>query len=239
MSQIKREDISKFLVHLTKKYNDNSAEDNLFSILGQKTIKAVNPYCLFHPIFDTMKFSEILKKKFSSVCFTETPLAQLSHLTNNKRRMLEPYGLVFLKNHLLQDGASPAIYINTSGTNMRKFLLNKFRSDFKDIKTYRKLKSIAPNYLAKIQYYSLINIISEKYNFTWEREWRINGDFKFGYHQIFAILVPDRDDFISKAKEKFTKTKFNQINKIPIISLDWNYEDIVEMLAIQLWEQET
>jgi len=151
--------------------------------------------------------------------------------------MLESYGLVFIKDNLLENGASPAIYINTNGTRMRDFILGKFRSDFQNITTLRQLKQKVRYYKSKIQYYSLINIIRGDYNFTWEREWRINSDFKFQYREVFAIIAKDPDEFLEKCREKFSAKRFNYINRIPVISLDWNYEDMLEELARQLWDK--
>lgn len=134
----KRDDISKFLVHLTKdnKKDKINAIDNLINILDEKKIKAKNPHCLFNPIFDNLGFSKELKKQFNTVCFTEAPLDQIHKLTRNilKRQVnLQPYGLVFWKNKLLELGANPAIYINAKGTDMNNFLLNSFRKQFKNI----------------------------------------------------------------------------------------------------------
>ena len=104
-----RDDLSRFLVHLTRNYGDSTAKDNLISILRQKRIEARNAHCLFGPKISKIGFSRVLKKQFNTVCFTETPLNQLRHLTQEipgRKIELCPYGLVFWKEHMLEEVAT-------------------------------------------------------------------------------------------------------------------------------------
>lgn len=96
-----RDDFSRFLVHLTRDYEGNSARSNLREILRAKRIEARNPHCLFQPKIERIGFSDVLKRQFNTVCFTEAPLNQLRFLTREvvgRRIQLKPYGLVFWKN---------------------------------------------------------------------------------------------------------------------------------------------
>lgn len=63
-----REDISRFLVHLTRDY-EYDAEDHLLEILKGKTIEARNAHCLFSPLIKSAKFSPVLKKEFKVMEF--------------------------------------------------------------------------------------------------------------------------------------------------------------------------
>src|SRR5258707_230096 len=126
-----RDDLSRFLVHLTREYDDTPARDNLVSILRDKTIEARNAHCLFIHDINGRDFSQKLRKAFRTVCFTETPLPQLHRLSGEipgRRVALSPYGLVFAKRALIDRGASPAIYINAYGTGLREYLLDRFRN---------------------------------------------------------------------------------------------------------------
>jgi len=179
-----REDLSRFLVHLTRDYNNVVAEKNLISILNDKTIFAKNALCLVMHKLEKMQFSKTLQKEFYTACFTETPLPQIKQLTKEikgRRIKLSPYGLVFWKDELFNKGASPAIYINAKGTSVSKFLIDEFESIFKGITTFRKLRDKEAHYKNVVHYYSLINVVKDKHDFMWEREWRHHGDFEFKY----------------------------------------------------------
>ena len=75
-----RDDISRFVIHLTRRYGGKQSRQNLVSILDQRNIEARTAHCLFSPLFDKLKFTPLLKSKFKTVCFTETPLNQISRL---------------------------------------------------------------------------------------------------------------------------------------------------------------
>jgi hypothetical protein len=87
-----------------------------------------------------LNFSKLLRKKFHTVWFTETPLTQLKQLTHDieKRKIiLKQYGLVFWKDSLFDGGASQAIYINAKGTSISQFLLDEFDTIFESVKTFK------------------------------------------------------------------------------------------------------
>jgi hypothetical protein len=227
-----REDLSRFLVHLTR----GSAQKNLISILRQKTIEARNAHCLFH--YEFKPFSSVLTERFNTVCFTETPLPQIHRLTGTipgRQIELRGYGLVFSKDAMIAEGACPAVYLNARGTELKRYLLSCFRSDFKGIKSLKQLKKTEKNYYASIiQYYSLINIISENYDFAWEREWRYGGDFKFRYRDLVAIVAEDPASFESRCQESLKPERFKSIERIPIISAKYSYEEVVEAMAAKI-----
>ncbi|TLD40637.1 MAG: hypothetical protein JETT_3100 [Candidatus Jettenia ecosi] len=233
-----REDLSRFLVHLTRDYKKECALFNLISILKNKAIFAKNAHCLVMHKINNMRFSNLLKSKFNTVCFTETPLPQIRQLVleNEGRKIqLRPYGLVFGKDNLFNKGASPAQYINAKGTSISKFLLDQFDSIFKGITTLKKLKKAkAEHYENIVHYYSLINVVEDKNDFLWEREWRHHGNFTFNYYDVVAIVATDPEGFEKMVQKKLSKTKHNHIKKIPIIDPDWTYEELLENFAINI-----
>lgn len=234
-----RDDISKFVVHLTRDYQSNSAQANLFSILNDKVIYARNAHCLFKHELNRLGFNKNLLNCFNTVCFTETPLTQIKRLVApvaGRKIELQPYGLVFHKFTLLERGASPAIYINTNGTQLRGYLLKQFREHFAGTKSIIKFKREQRDYHESIiQYYSLVNIISSNHDFTWEREWRFQGDFKFKYFDLVAIITESPEKFEQLCRNRLNALKRRYITRIPIISPDWSYEDIVEVISAQIW----
>jgi hypothetical protein len=238
MNPNKRDDLSKFIVHLTRDYEKSSAEDNLINILNDKIIEARNYHCLFNYDIDKLKFSDILKKKFKTVCFTEIPLNQIQNIVvkiPGRQIKLKPFGLVFWRDNLLSKGANPAIYINGSG-KLKKYLLNQFREKFNGINLLKEIRSIDSFYNELINYYSMINVIQDNHDFTWEREWRYTGDYEFNYKNIVAIIAEYPDIFLDKCSQKFTRKKMNFIERIPMISPTWNYDEILESFAISIWQ---
>jgi len=237
-----RDDLSRFLVHLTRDYEGDSAYRNLLNILSEKTIEARNAHCLVMHNLKSMRFSQVLKRRFNTVCFTETPLTQIKKLISvgDRKIELQPWGIIFWKDDLFESGASPAIYINAKGTSVDKFLLDEFAAIFENITTLSKLKETeVQHYHNIVHYYSLINVVKESHDFMWEREWRHHGDFKFKYEDIVAIIAKNPDRFENLCEKKLPQKAFEKINKLPIISTDWGYEELVEKLTIKIWNKLT
>lgn len=239
MKTPERDDLSRFLVHLTRDYDGTSAEDNLLSILQAERIEARNPHCLFQPKFKHLHFSDVLKKQFNSVCFTEVPFSQLRHLAaeiKGRQIKLKPYGLVFGKEDLLTRGASPALYINAKGTSLRDHLIAQFNQHFSTRAQYKKLKDdFGAQADSIIHYYSLINVISDTHDFSWEREWRHPGHLDFELIHLSAILVEDPEAFAKRCEKEFSGGQLKRILRVPIISPHWNVELIIDKLSVALW----
>lgn len=235
-----REDFSRFLVHLTREYEGATAEENLVAMLRSRRVEARNAHCLFAPKIKRIGFSDVLKKQFNTVCFTEVPLNQLKHLTKeipNRSIKLKPYGLVFRKAHLLEEGANPAIYISNKAEGLRELLLSQFDAHFREHRKYRQLKKqFGEGADAIIRYYAFINIISDRVDFSWEREWRLKGDFAFGFQQLVAIIAPDPTAFRATVNTEFGPKLRDRIARISIVSPDWNYEQLVEEMSLHIWE---
>ena len=236
-----REDISRFLVHLTRDYDSSTARDNLINILKTKTIYARNAHCLFTHNIKNMGFSVALKKKFKTVCFTETPLTQINILASEiegRKIQLKPFGLIFRKDDLFSRGSSPAVYINAKGTSIDKFLMDEFNNIFKKVTTLEKLKKLeVKHYETIVHYYSLINVVKDKHDFMWEREWRHHGDFKFLYSDIVAIISDNPERFEKECKKTLSIRSYRYIRRLPIISTNWTYEELIEELAKTIWEK--
>lgn len=235
-----RDDYSRFLVHLTRNYKGATACHNLINILNETTIYARNPHCLFHWKLRQKGFSNRLERRFRSVCFTEVPLHQVQHIAGNiprRRIKLRPYGLVFWKHELLEKGANPAVYINAKGTYLREYLIKRFDIDFENIRTLRSLKKDTEYHEEIVQYYSLINIISDQHDFAWEREWRYQGDLKFSFRNIAAVVAQKPEAFLHVAEKFLSGDHLEKLRRIPIIDPMWSYEQVIEELSIALWHR--
>lgn len=237
----KREDLSRFLIHLTRDLEYSSARDNLIGILKDKKIEARNAHCLVMHKLEQKGLSIVLRRKFRTVCFTEAPLSQVSQLTRQipKRSIkLKPYGIVFWKEALMKRGANPAIYLNAQGNSLSKYLLDQFDKKFKGIRTLKSLKANERKHFESvIQFYALLNVFNQKLNFMWEREWRHMGDFSFKYINAVAIIARNPDSFLEECEESMSTTANKFIKRIPIIDPTWQLEEVVEAIAIQMWDQ--
>ena len=132
-----REDFSRFVVHLTRDFEDSGPLENLVDILRSRRIEARSAHCLFYHKIAGIGFSSVLKKKFNTVCLTEVPLSQLRYIVGaypGRRIELAPYGLVFLRSNLLKKGANPVVYVNSQETGLREFLLNQFTAHFAHVR---------------------------------------------------------------------------------------------------------
>jgi hypothetical protein len=240
-----REDISRFLTHLTREYEGVEALDNLLNILQDKRIKARSRHCLFNHKIDKLGYGDEFEKYFYTVCLTETPLNQIRILTSDIKSevKLQPYGLVFLKNNLLDKAANPAIYISSKCHNLDNYLIQEFEKFFNYLnkkneekrKQDKEFTEQEINYFKKkIYYFSLINKIGDNYDFTWEREWRINGGLKFEYTDIVGIIAQEFEEFNKRCQAKIQGEELKEIENIPIINPDWSYEDIIEEMSTKI-----
>ena len=233
--------MSRFLVHLSRDYDGDPARKNLINILKEKTIEARNAHCLVMHKKDQLGFSELLKEKFHTVCFTETPLTQIKQITQEtkgRQIQLKPYGLIFWKDDLFEKGSSPAIYINAKGTSISRFLIDEFDAIFDNVRTFKNLrKQEKDHYLNIVHYYSLINVVKDQHDFLWEREWRHHGDFKFDFEDIVAIIAVNPSGFEKLCERNLDKEQCEFLRKLPFINPEWTYEELLEELAIRIWQK--
>src|SRR5262245_5028045 len=166
----KRDDVSMFMVHLTRDdRNDRteeeggkSAHDNFANILEVKSICALGVHCLHG---DRIRgLPEKKQKQFRVTCFTETPLDQIGRLLDVGFRKinLEAYGFVFKREFLYEKGAQPAIYINDYGPNKSRDAVECiYEMGAKNNFTGRTWPLLP-----------LVNVMHDGHDFAWEREWR-------------------------------------------------------------------
>jgi hypothetical protein len=224
-----REDISPFLVHLTKETGvDNNAKTNLESILNTKELRYNNNNvsdARFGHDYESLT-PNIEKDYFSAVCFTETPLNEIHSMLDIRGRNtnLQPYGLVFLKKKLQEKGVSPVIYINNFNTNKLGLVTALCHL-------------ITTNPVAAKQILPYISVFGKKFlpvkdtdqyegiDFTWEREWRYssaNYCFKFENGDIFIGLCRHKE--ISYFEQQFPDLLFID----PRRNRKWYAEKLVE-----------
>lgn len=219
----KREDLSRFIVHLTRDDRKDfprggaTARSNFITIYEEKAIRPFQAHCLHMHKLKTLPSK--IREAFDVVCFSEVPLNQVHLLTQpilGRRIELQPYGFVFRKTFLIEKGAQPALYINGYGENtalheaVDAILERAIKDDFK-----KPMWRILP----------FVNAMHERYDFTWEREWRLAGTLHFDNRDLVCVILPESSE--QKLKQRMAKAG------IAVMSPGWLYEQIVSELARQ------
>jgi len=218
----KREDLSRFIVHLTRDDRRDfthgaTARQNFLSIYQDKVIRSYRHHCLHMHQLDGLPRK--IQQAFNVVCFSEVPLNQVHLLTQpieGRRTELSAYGFVFRKTFLIEKGAQPALYINGYAGNR---ILRDAVNDVLD-------RAIAGRFQYPLwQILPFVNAMHERYDFTWEREWRIAGPLQFEHRDLVCVILPEKGE--QKLKKRMAKAG------IAVISPGWIYEQIVSELARQ------
>ena len=188
-----RTDISPFLSHFTKNISEEkSAMTNLENIIFTKQlnygINNVRDAKLGIPMNE--RTTEIDRKFFSAVCFTETPLNEIHSLLDisSSQINLQAYGLVFIKNKLMKRGVSPVNYINNFDKKRIKLIEELCLMIGNNPTQAKKILPYISVFGNKLLPVAGTGGMHESIDFKWEREWRYaseNNSFTFDYSDIF------------------------------------------------------
>ena len=132
---------------------------------------------------------------FKVVCFTETPIDQISLLLKpvyGRENQPEPYGIIFDKQFIRSKGGNPVFYV---GDTLMPILWNAY-------KAARDSGFSEKEYI----FLALVNKCDEDTDFHWEREWRIAGNLKFDLGDVYLGLCPE--GLIDHFEQKYQPIKF-------------------------------
>jgi len=217
-----REDISRFMVHLTRDNsadfdNGQSATKNFGDIYRSREILAVKAHCLHGRKVRLLPVRH--RSKFEVACFTETPLEQIKHLTKpmaGRRTQMEPYGFVFKSEFIKALGGQQVTYINSYAGN------SHVREGYDAI--YQ--TGVSNDFRGKgWQILPHVSAMHQRYDFAWEREWRVAASVKFDLSDLVCVILPD--DYHAPLRFRLTQ------RGISVISPEWSYERMVESLSEQ------
>ena len=233
-----RDDLSRFVVHLTREYDGNSPLSNLRRILANRTIEARSVNCVYGPLLGRLGLTKKLKSKFETVCFTETPLTQVRHLTNPKlKRQIElaPYGLVFRQDFLLEHQGGPVHYLNAIyDTDVRDMLLADFRKLFAGRASYAKFSKKYADADARIRHLAMHDVRRPYHDFSWEREWRHVGDLRFDYDDLVAIICPSVFRLKQSAKKMSNRGLLCAWDSLATIDINACVDEWLETLSSKI-----
>lgn len=218
-----REDLSPFLIHLTRKgtyrgWEDISsppegdgktldAEDSLREIIKSSEIQARSPFGYFNFLVkyrNKNPKSKIQRSWLKSVCFTETPIDHI-HIQFNKihgrKFSFQKYGLAFFEESICLHSGNPVMYFNTVNECMRDSLDAIPISD----ECFR-MKHILPFFEGFGPPLFSGKPLRSEIDFRWEREWRIVGNFSYSLKSdvAFGICPIDKIKYFDElVSEKF------------------------------------
>jgi hypothetical protein len=193
-----REDISPFLVHLTRDKTGGLTASVLLKhiIASKELIPGASLVSDARFGLRTASLSDEQKKRsFSAICFTETPLNEIHCLLeiSSRKVALAPFGLVFMKNALMKLGVSPVLYLNNLNADkdaIIKALCSLRESHPAEAEQLLPLLAI---YGQKLQPPGARTRSAGIIDFQWEREWRypaVGGNLHFAEQDVFVGLCP-------------------------------------------------
>lgn len=202
-----RNDLSHYLVHLTREYGGISAKENLISILKSQQIEARNIDC-----YRKLNIPSIAHDEFKVLSFTETPFNQINKLTNipfPRKINLEAYGVAFDRKYVIERNGSPVIYVyNKEQQAFYDHLINMYISSANS--SYNLIQDLPSRIIP------FIKIINENEDFHWEREWKVRKNFNFDINKC-VIIVPT----LEEAEDIFLKLCTRYCNFYIVQSDKW------------------
>ena len=159
-------DMSQYVVHLTKD------PTTLGAILGTGRLKASGPFGFRH----FRKIPEV-EARHRSVCFSEVPLDKIERLTRRRGH----YGIGFTKDFLRLKQGARVWYLDD-----RSEQASSWYSHLSPLVTAKDFS----NPIWELTPF-LDLVMPGRYEWDWEREWRVRGDLYFTLADVAFVLTPE------------------------------------------------
>jgi hypothetical protein len=161
------------LIHLT------SSASNLETILSEGRLRAMRPFGAAYGV-------EVLASSQSVVCFSE--MAALSSVAELAQRH-GAYGVGFVGSWLQKRGAAPVWYL-PRGSQVQVELFETIRE-----RAYRRRAEPQDPIWALTPFIDYPRTEPDpastaRYDWRWEREWRVRGDVTFAGRHVAAVFAP-------------------------------------------------
>jgi hypothetical protein len=222
----RRGDLSTFVVHLCRDYEDGSqAKDNLKSIITEGVLLARTARGWARHVDQSERGDSQ-----NVVCFTETPLDHLDLQTGNikkRRYQFQPFGLAFTKMQARRRGINPVWYVDrTPGHGWKPYhALNALKDEavatgFTDHPVSDMLPFIEEMY----------TLNENVYEWWWEREWRHLGPLSFAPGKDVAFYICPESE-MTEFNKMLQQTKRDAgAPPPPCIDARWGLERILAHL---------
>ncbi len=224
-----RNDLSSFLVHLTRDGSTN-AKNNLKSIISSCVIEARNPFGIAKKKIEdsTIKDKTSLLDTQKCVCFTETPLEYVRLLTSDiddRSIQFKPYGIAIPKKLGRKGDINPVWYLDiTPSSNWLTEPVNNLIDAALQSENF--MQSDIAKLSPLIEQMGSGNTEYSHYRkeFWWEREWRHVNHYCLP--DKYFVFAPYSDfDEMEDLIEKFSG------HSITILLIDpiWSMEEIIAL----------
>lgn len=189
-----RFDMSDYLIHFTRKNNNNTAFDNLKEIIKSGQLNAG---------WSVRNTKRTIFGKYPAVCFTEMPLFSFITYVQNRNDIekIDLYGIAISKEFMFKNGARNVIYGLSQGSNDETLLEDG--------------EWFTPHLPEEEQYRYMLTDIAYINDWTHEREWRWRNCFSFSKGNYFPIWKID--EILKVAEKNYGDIRFNQDKNIYII----------------------
>lgn len=202
----RRNDLSTFLVHLTRDTGNRSASDNLLGILANADTPKIEARSTMGMAKDLADRRDDVFESQKVVCFSETPLEHIWMMCEeieNRDVRLQPYGVVFTKTWARRKGVNPVMYFDIS-QGAHEWLTKPVDELVRGAETgsaiwdavandWRRVPVADAPILKLTPFFEQMGKWNVRKEFWWEREWRKVGDLYFNYLDLVAILAPEPD----------------------------------------------
>ncbi len=244
----RRTDLSTFFVHFTQGIDLGSAQESILKIVKDKEIMALSNFGMAKNLANT--YSEALKEaslEQKVCCFTETPLEHCWMMVEDIEHRdceFKPYGIVFSKDFGMKQGLNPVWYLNTTPrTDHLTVPINHMvESCREELDTGRPIemrrreyrdepKSIRFEILRTTPFMEQVGATTfGRKDFSWEREWRKVGGFKFDPGDVVAVLAPEDRHGVVRQKIEGTNEEWKR-RAVPLLDPKWGLERMVLTLS--------
>lgn len=241
-----RADLSQFLIHLTKDgnyeffdpkpgpppgyekvYRPVRAKQSLIDMLTSSKIEARSPFGYFRLKINMYRSyngrvyanGNANPDWIKAVCFSETPLRELSSFYRSvysKRNQYRKYGLAFWQEKVRLLGGNPIFYVDSRRPDFLLALDGFIGSNTPSfVPLMHLIETFGPLVVSEGQGHS---------DFRWEREWRKRGNLNFVFQDVAFGICPEGE---IPQFEAITK------NAITFIDPDWTETKLKNYLAIK------
>lgn len=233
----RRTDLSTFVVHFTRSSQGSAGRENLWSILGRRTVEARSAYGMARDL--ALEFPD-LQDTQRVVCFTETPLEHAWMMCSdieNRAIRFDGYGIAFTKTFARRNGANPVWYLDiTPGHEWLTKAVNSLRDAAKAEAADLWNSSIDLDKLAAAPILKLTPFIEQmgptsasRKEFWWEREWRHVGDIHFNTSDLVVVFAPESEH--PGLEIQLAGNPDYQTRMPKLIDVNWGMERMVGVLA--------
>jgi hypothetical protein len=209
-------DLSDFVVHFTKG-GDAQGYSTVMSILWQRRLlRGPNPFGAARDVPELAESQRV-------VCFSEVPLGFLDRIVERRK---SKFGLAFRRRFLLDQGGAPVWYLEHDTTQQVAFVRTMQDARRRGIDLADPIWALSP----------FVDFPSGpsspyRYDFRWEREWRVAADVAFSEDDVAFLFIPeDRHESATSFFRDAVEENLGPGYFCPYVDPSWSVERVRDAL---------